>query len=166
MLDDTEEYTSKTQKKKDALALQKLGEKLVKLSAEQIEEIDLPAEIYDAVKQEKTIKSHGARRRHMQYIGTLMRKIDPGPIQEAIDNIEQGNYKKAMDFKETEMWRDELMDGNNALIEEILERYPEADRQQLSQHVRNAIKEKSVNKPPKASRVLFRYLVKIKSNKN
>ena len=81
------EYKSKTQKKKEALALQVLGEKLLKLSPKQLENIDLPAEIYDAVQFAKTTRQHGALKRQMQYIGALMRQIDPAPIQEALDNI-------------------------------------------------------------------------------
>ena len=85
------EYKSKTQKKKEASALQMLGEKLVKLSAKQLEQIDLPQEIYDAVRFAKTIRKHGAFKRQMQYIGTLMRKIEPAPVQEALHKIEQGS---------------------------------------------------------------------------
>jgi ribosome-associated protein len=59
----------------------------LKLSAEQIKDIDLPEEIYEAVKCAKTIRSHGARRRQMQYIGTLMRNIDSAPVQEALQQI-------------------------------------------------------------------------------
>ncbi len=157
------EEKSKTQKKKEAQSLQVLGEKLVKLSIEQIKDIDLPVEIYDAVKFAKTIKKYGALKRQMQHIGTVMRKIDPKPIQEALDHIEQGNYKKAMAFKEIEKWRDELIAGNKMLMEEILEKYPDADRQQLTQLLRNAIREMENNKPPKASRTLFHYLKKIRN---
>ena len=158
------DYISKTQKKKEAEALQDLGEKLVKLPDEQLKGIDMPEELSNAVRQAKTIKSHVALKRQMQFIGTLMRKIDPAPVREAIDGIEQGNYKKAMEFKETERWRDELMAGNKELMEEILVKYPSADRQQLSQLIRNAIKEKTNNKPPKAFRALFRYLKEIKTS--
>lgn len=157
------EYKSKTEKKREAESLQILGEKLVKLSAEQIRDFDLPDEIYDAVKFAKTIKQRIALRRQLQYIGTLMRKIDPAPIEEAIENIELGNYKKAMEFKETERWRDELIAGKTALIEEILGLYPNADRQKLSQLVRAARKESELNKPPKSFRSLFRYLKQIRS---
>ncbi len=152
------EYKSKTEKKKDAVALQKLGEVLLDVSADEIKGFDLPAEIHDAIIFAKTIKSHGAFRRQMQLIGTFMRNTDPVPIQEAFENIDRGNYKKAMDFKETEMWRDELINGNKTLMEEILNKCPDADRQQLAQLVRNAVKEKANDKPPKSSRVLFRYL--------
>jgi ribosome-associated protein len=157
------DYKSKTQKKKEADSLQELGEKLVKLSKEQIEDIELPSEIHDAVRFAKTIKSRGARRRQMQYIGTLMRKIDPEPVKEAIENIEQGDYRKAAAFKEIETWRDQLIDGNKKLMEEILIKCPDADRQQLTQFVRNAIKERGNNKPPRAYRALFRYLTKARN---
>jgi ribosome-associated protein len=155
------EEKSKTERKKEAQALQELGEKLVKLSDDQVREIDLPAEICDAVTFARTIKSHGASKRQMQYIGTLMRKIDPAPVQEAIRNIETGNYKKAMAFKKIEAWRDGLIAGNKMLMGKILEECPDADRQQLSQLVRNAKKESEHNKPPGASRALFRYLREI-----
>ena len=157
------DYKSKTEKKKEATALQDLGEKLVKLSNEQLEGIDMLEELFSAVRQAKTIKSHGALKRQMQFIGTLMRKIDTAPVRNAIDEIEQGNYKKAMNFKETEKWRDELIAGNRELMEEILVKYPSADRQQLSQLVRNAQKERKDNKPPKAFRILFRYLTDLKN---
>lgn len=153
---------SKTQKKQEALELQKMGEKLASLSDEQIGDIDLPAKLRDAIKFVKTVKSHGARKRQMQYIGTLMRKIDPAPIQEALEEIDEGNYRKSLEFKEIETWRDELIAGNKTILEEILVKCPEADRQQLAQLVRNAVKEKTHNKPPRAFRALFRYLREIR----
>jgi ribosome-associated protein len=156
------DYKSKTQKKKEALELQKMGEKLVTLSDEQIKNIDLPAELSDAVKFIKTIKSHGARKRQMQRIGTLMRKIDPAPIQETLEEIDEGNYRKALEFKEIETWRDELIAGKKTLMDEILVKCPEADRQQLAQLVRNAVKEKAHKKPPRAFRALFRYLREVR----
>ncbi len=154
---------SKTQKKKEALALQDLGEKLVKLSAEQTKEMKLPEELHNAVSFARTIKSRGALKRQMQFIGTLMRKIDNSPVREAIENIEEGNYKKALKFKETENWREELIAGDRVLLEDILNKYPEADRQKLNQLIRNAVKERENEKSPKASRVLFRYLSEIRS---
>ncbi len=155
------EQISRTKKKIEARGLQVLGEQLVKLPAEQLDDMELPEEIHRAVTFAKTIKSRGALRRQMQYIGKLMRKYDPEPIQEAVRHIELGSYKKALAFKELEKWRDELMAGNKTLIEEILIQCPDADRQQLSQLARNARNEMLKNKPPKASRTLFRYLKKI-----
>lgn len=157
------DFKSKTQKKKEATSLQDLGKRLVDLSDEQLKGINLPEEIYDAVRFAQTIKSHGAHRRQMQYIGALMRMIDPGPVQEALDRIEQGYYKQTLSFKEIEGWRDELITGNEPLIEEILVKCPEADRKQLERLVQRAIKEKEHNTPPGASRALFRYLKEIRT---
>jgi ribosome-associated protein len=82
---------SKTQKKKDALALQELGKRLVLLSSHQIKSIDLPAPLYQAITLAKTLKKHGALDRQMQHIGALMRRYDPQPIQDALRKIERGN---------------------------------------------------------------------------
>jgi ribosome-associated protein len=157
------DYISKTQKKKEAHSLQELGKKLLQLSRVQIKEINIPEEVLDALNLARTVKSHEGLRRQMQFIGSLMRKIDSDSIQQAVDHIEQGNHKKALEFKETEQWRDELISGNNELLEEILENHVNADRQQLSQLVRNARKEVGNNKPPKSSRALFKYLREIRS---
>lgn len=157
------DYKSKTQKKKEAHSLQELGEKLLHLSKEQIKEIGIPEEVLEALDLARTIKSREGLRRQIQYIGSLMRKIDSDSIQQAVDQFDQGNYKKALEFKETEQWRDELISGNNNLMEEILENHINSDRQQLSQLVRNARKEVGNNKPPKSSRVLFKYLREIRS---
>jgi ribosome-associated protein len=89
------EQTSRTQKKNAALALQELGERLMKLSSENLKLIDLPADLYRAVLLAKALKKHGPRNRQMQYIGTLMRKCDPLPIQEALQRIEQGTHKRS-----------------------------------------------------------------------
>lgn len=89
------ELTSKTHKKKEALTLQALGEQLVKLSPEQLAGIGLPPDLLDAVLLAKKIKKHGARLRQMQYIGALMRKCDPKPMQEALDRLKQGKSATA-----------------------------------------------------------------------
>ena len=89
------EPLSKTQKKKEALSLQALGERLVTLSLEQLKNIELPSDMFNAVILAKKLKKHGARLRQMQYIGTLMRKYDPQPVQEALQRIEQGNRDRS-----------------------------------------------------------------------
>jgi len=156
------ELKSKTKMKKEAEALQKLGEELVRLTPAQIRDIPLPPAISEAVAFARTLK-RGALRRQLQYIGMLMRQYDTAPIQEALQNIQEGDHKKAAVFKEIEEWRVELMEGNEALMEDILRRYPGSDRQKLTQLLRNAIKERKNNKPPRVFRDLFRYLKKIRS---
>ena len=152
---------SRTQKKNEARALQKLGEQLVALSAEQLERFDIPDDLRHAVMVAGKTKSFGARRRQLQYIGALMREIDPEPIQNALENIRLGDHQKVLAFKKVENWRDELKKGNDALIEEILNNCAGADRQRLTQLARNARHEYKAGKGAKSSKILFRYLKQI-----
>ena len=153
-----EDRKSRTQKKNEARALQKLGEELVALSPEQLSNIEMADELRKAVADAVKIKSHGARRRQLQRIGKLMREIDPEPIQSALDNIRLGDHQKNLAFKKIEKWRDELKRGNQALIDEIISNCPDAERQRLAQLARNAHKEYEAGSGVKSSRLLFRYL--------
>ncbi|HAK60823.1 MAG TPA: ribosome-associated protein [Nitrospiraceae bacterium] len=155
------EQVSRTQKKKAALSLLALGKQLVTLSSEQLRSIDLPVDLLDAVTVAKSLKKHGARHRQMQYIGTLMRRHDPAPIQDALRRIEQGTRAQTEDHRKREKWRDELIAGNDLLIEEILIQLPHTDRQQLTDLVQRARQERAAKNPvPKAARILFRYLTR------
>ena len=156
-----EDRKSRTQKKNEARALQKLGEALVALSPEQLSNIEMADELRNAVVDAVKIKSHGARRRQLQRIGKLMRAIDPEPIQSALENIRLGDHLKNLAFKKIEKWRDELRQGNQALIDEILINCPDADRQRLTQLARNAHNENEAKKGVNSSRILFRYLKQI-----
>lgn len=158
-MDNNEEFEkSRTQLKKEAAALQKMGEKLVTLSPDQLKRMELPAALMDAVRTVRTMKSRGARRRQMQYIGTIMRSVDVEPIEQALLEIEQGAYRQAREFHRIEAWRDQLVAGNDDAVNEILEAFPAADRQRLGQLARSARREKEKNAPPKSARNLFRYL--------
>jgi ribosome-associated protein len=88
------EYKSRTRKKNEDRALQRLGEQLVALPFGQLETIDLPEELLTAIELARKIKNRGARRRQIQYIGALMRHIDPQPIETALDRIRSGNSRK------------------------------------------------------------------------
>lgn len=155
------ELISKTQKKKEALSLQAAGERLVALSSEQLKNMHLPMDLLNAVTLAKSIKKHGAMQRQMQYIGTLMRKHDPAPILDALERREQGSRKQTEDHQKREKWRDELIGGNDLLIEEILLQLPHADRQQLTDLVQQARREQAEKNPvPRAARTLFRYLTR------
>lgn len=156
-----DERKSKTQMKNEVKALQKIGEQLVALSPDQLKTIHLPEELLTAVKNAHQISQHEAKRRQMQYIGKVMRKIDPEPIQKSLFNIQQGNYQKALSFKKIEKWRDELKEGNIEIIEEIINSCPNVQRQRLKQLARNARNPKETAKASKASRALFRYLKEI-----
>lgn len=88
------EYKSRTQKKMEDRALQRLGEQLVSLPVGQLEAMDLPDELLTAIEFVHQIKSRSARRRQIQYIGVLMRHIDPQPIEAALERIRSGTLGK------------------------------------------------------------------------
>jgi ribosome-associated protein len=157
------EPKSKSQLKREMLALQSLGEKLVDLSQDQITNIGMPPELQEAVLFARTIKRGEARRRQLQYIGSLMREVDPEPIRKAVEDISRGRLQDAGEFKELERWRDGLVGGNTRIIEEIVNKFPDANRQELSRLALSAAREREGNKPPKASRALFRLLRGLKS---
>lgn len=155
------ERKSKSQMKREMLALQALGEELVSLRPDQTDSIEMPEELRDAVRFARSLKKTEARRRHMQYIGTLMRGIPPEPIREALEAIRSGRTAEAERFQEIERWRTELMEGGSDLLERLVQGFPHADRHKLRQLVTSARKEREGHQPPKASRALFRYLREI-----
>lgn len=156
---------SKSQIKREMIALQKLGERLVSLTAEQIGKINMPGELRDAVLFVQTIKGHGARHRQMQYIGALMRKTDPAPIQKILDDIDGGHKTAARLFHQIEQRRDELVDGGDTLVDDMCGQFPACDRHRLRRLVCNAKKEKETARDKsKASRALFRYLKELFEN--
>ena len=152
---------SRTQLKKEDKALQKLGESLVDLSADQLDGIDMPGALREAILLGCKTRSHGARRRQLKYIAKLMREIDCGPIRNALQNIQMGDLKKIRAFKRIESWRDELKSGNLEIIEEVLSTCPNAQRQRLTQLARNAYANRETRKAVKSSRLLFRYLKEV-----
>ncbi|MDD2390138.1 MAG: ribosome biogenesis factor YjgA [Desulfobacterales bacterium] len=149
------EEKSKSQIKREMTGLQKLGEQLVELSAAQIDKLELSDELREAVLFAKNVTQNIARRRQLQYIGTLMRQIDPEPIYQFFRETSLSQQKGMAEFHQIETWRNELVEGNDTLLEDIIRRFPEADLQYLRQLVRNA---RNVKHTRKASRDLFRYL--------
>lgn len=147
------ERPSKSQRKRDMQALQKIGEALVDLPASQLEKIPLTGLLLDAVNEARLLKSHEAKRRQMQYIGRLMRDIDPQPIEEALSKIQSKHQQNKAQFHQIERWRDRLIAEGDKQLETFLNQYPQSDRQHLRQLIRNAQQGKRG-----ADTELFRYL--------
>ena len=141
------EEKSKSERKREMTALQELGKRLLELSREQLSEIGLPQELQDALLLARNLNSNSALRRQMQYIGVLMRRIDPEPVRQAINEIDKGQKRKAREFQQLELMRDRLIEGDDAVFEEIVSRFPDADIQKLRQFVRSARKGKKRTNP-------------------
>lgn len=161
MSDDIPQPKSRSQVKREMKALQALGERLTELSQDQLKRIEMPQELYESVLFAQSLTKHGAKRRQMQHIGKLMRKIDPGSIQEAFDEIDRGRQHDAFLFKQAESWRNDILEGNDNILEHIFNNYKDADRQKLRQLSRNARKEIAKGRHGKSFRSLFQYLIEI-----
>lgn len=149
---------SKSQKKREAAILQKVGVGLIALTSNKLDSLPLPDNLRKAVMDAKAIKSHGAMRRQAQLIGKLMRSADSDTILAAYeDMMAEGNAKTAL-FHELEQWRNRLIkDGKEALTDFICA-YPDVNVQQLRQLIKKAIDEQTADTPSGASKALFRFL--------
>lgn len=142
---------SKTELKAQAAEMQKLGEALLTLRADLMARLDLPEKLIDSIAQAKKITSFEGKRRQMQFIGKLMRQLDPEPIKAAIDEQQNGSAKLTLILHQTETWRDELIASDEAL-EKWLIQHPETDIQQLRALIRQARKDAKPEKPGEAAR--------------
>jgi ribosome-associated protein len=157
-----QEIVSKTRRKREMLELQALGVALLRLPDSQLETIELPPQLREALLEAKRIKSHEAKRRQMQYVGRLMRDIDPAPIRAALAEIDGGSAQATARHRRLEAWRERLIGDDEALTAFAAE-HPGADLQALRTLIRNARKEQKAGRPPRAYRELFRVLKDIES---
>lgn len=140
------------------LALQALGSELEALSKDQLKKMQLPDNLAAAIADaQRFAGKHEALRRQRQYVGKLMRSIDPEPIRAQLDALRNQSAQEVARTRRLETLRDEFM-ANEKAISRILETFPAADIQQLRTLRRNAIKEQSQQKPPRAYREIFRVL--------
>jgi ribosome-associated protein len=148
---------SKTQRKKAMLALQDLGTELVALNEEQLMSLGLPENLCDALIAAKHIAGFEARRRQLQYIGRLMRTIDPEPIRVHLAALKASSRGHAARLHELERWRERLLADASAMAE-FSRTFPGADMQRLHALIRSAQHERVTAAPPRSYRGLFRLL--------
>lgn len=160
------ERPSKTAVKKEMQALQQMGEKLVKLSNNELAKIPILDEhLAEALVTARRLTSREALRRQLQYIGKLMRDIDLTEIEAGLAKREEGQREQAQQFHRLELLRDELANTGVSAIEQVLIDYPQADRQRLRQLVMQINKDAQAKKPPAAKRKLFQYLKELQTAK-
>jgi ribosome-associated protein len=155
------EFVSRTKKKQQVEELQRLGAALIALPAAQLDALALPAQLLAAVREAQRITSHEARRRQVQFIGKVMRKVDPEPVRAAVAAIAGQSAAARGRQKRLEQWRERLIGDDAALTEFMREFVGEqagVDLQAVRALIRNARKEIAEAKPPRAQRELFRLL--------
>lgn len=147
MEDETiDDKPSKTQRKHAMHDLQKLGTQLTELSDTQLGEIDLPESLREAVRDARRMTKHEARRRQMQFIGRLMREIDPAPVRAKLDYWRGLSVEGVRELHRIERWRERLLEDDDALTE-FARAHPRADLQAIRASVREARKGRAAERP-------------------
>jgi ribosome-associated protein len=150
-----EERPSKSQLKREMEELQALGKRLVEINDAQLASVELPERLRDAVVDARRTRSREGRRRQLQYIGKLMRSIDPAPIRARFDAWDGQSTAATAAHHHAERWRERLLDDETTLTEFARE-CPAADLQQLRACVRAAHRDRLAGRASRHYRDLFR----------
>jgi len=153
-----EQRLSKSARKREAASLQELGLKLSALPDQEIKALDLPDNLFVALRDLRRLPSHGAQIRQRQYIGKLMRNIDPEPVLAKLAERKQRHDLEIRHFQLIERWRDKLLSEPKLAIEELLQEHPNADRVVLAKLLDKAEKERLEQRSPVGARELFAFL--------
>ena len=167
---------SRSEKKRQSLALQNMGEELTRLGPQEVKNLDLPADLREALQLYARIGDHEGRRRQMQFIGRVMREIDPAPIRALLDARREVSAAATAALHQAEQWRDRLLSADQGelagLVATLLttRALPEQDAEEpqatgkaplpsqddLMTLALAARKEAAENTSPQARRALFR----------
>jgi len=152
---------SRSQQRREALAIFELAETLAALSDAQLARVPLADELRDETLRTRAVTSHIARKRQTQYLAKQLRKLDDADldaIRAALDHDRAQAHHDTAELHRLEAWRERLVAEGDVALEELLALHPTADRQHLRQLARNARSEREGNKPLHAYRELFRAL--------
>jgi ribosome-associated protein len=149
---------SKSARKREAASLQELGVKLSALPDQELKSLDLPDSLFTALRDLRRLPSHGAQVRQRQYIGKLMRAIDPEPVLAKLAERKQRHDLEIRHFQQIERWRDRLLSEREAAVEDLLQEFPSAERATLMRLLDKAERERLEQRSPAGARELFAFL--------
>ena len=149
---------SKSQRKREAHELLDLAKNLVSMSEARLKKLPMDQDLREEVEFARSIHAHGARKRQLMTVGKMLRKRDNEQLLDAVNNVNLKNKQVNARFHHIEAWRDRLVEGSDRELSELLEQTSNDNAQTLRQLIRNAKKEARLEKPPAASRKLFKLL--------
>lgn len=135
MNENEDEAPSKTQIKREMHALRDLGERIAELSPAQRSTLPLGPRMQAALIEFDRLRAREARRRHLSFIGKLMRDEDLDALRNGLEMLDAASAVHARALHTIEAWRDALIDSD-AHLAVFIDRYPQADRP----HLRNLIR--------------------------
>lgn len=162
-----EDTPSRSQQRREALAVLELAQQLVELPATRLERIDLPDEVREEIIATRRISAHGARKRQLAYLAKLMRRHDDDEFAAARAALGEDRARQRRDaaaLHRIEALRLKLIEGGDAALSELITAHPDIERQPLRNLIRQARNEHEADKPARAFRELFRLLRELESN--
>ena len=149
---------SKSARKRAAHAAQQLGESLIALRDAELDALALPPQLSEAIRAARRIRSRAAAARQRQYIGKLMRTLDPAPIRAALAALGKSAAREAERFKRLESWRERLLSEGEPALAALARWHPHIDRGEWAARIRAARSERARGGGGAAARELFRAL--------
>lgn len=162
-LDDTDYGPSRSQQRREALAVLELAGQLVELPPTRLAKLDLPDDVRDEIANVRRIASHIARKRQLAFLAKLMRRHDDEAFAAVRAELGENRDKQRQEtaaMHRIEALRERLLgDDGDAALSALLAEHPQVDRQHLRSLIRQARIEKDTpNKPPRAYREIFQVL--------
>lgn len=149
---------SKSQVKREMTALQKLGEQLIDMNEKQLATIPAEEKLLEAIYEARKMPHREARRRHLQFIGRIMRETNHDEIQAAVEKLQERNDQYIHRQHQVERYRDLLIEGDKQIFQTLVTSCPGIDVQHLRHLIRSAQKERDENLPPTNARKLFGFI--------
>ena len=137
--------------------LQHLGEALCAVDPSRLASLALPERLIEAITLARTITRHEGRRRQLQFVGRLMRDIDPEPVRAALSAWQEGPREERARFAALERWRNRLLE-TPADVDHFVAAHPDTDCAALAALVEEARAERAGGGAPRKQRELFRAL--------
>lgn len=157
--DDDELLKSKSQLKREMHALQDVGKHLMELRPDHLAGLPMSDTLRAAIDESRRIRQNEARRRHLQYVGKIMRLEDQlDELLRAVAALDAGSEEHTRRLHLAERWRDRLINEGDDAVTRFLEYCPHAEVQHLRNLVRNARRDAAKGTNTGNSRKLFRYL--------
>jgi len=156
---------SRSQVKREFRELKALGMRLAGLSEKQLRAIPLSESTRDALRAAKGM-TRTALQRQYRHLSSLLAHEDVADIRSAMSGELRPHAEEVAALHEAETWRDKLLSADEGQIDSFVERYPECDRTHLGRLVRNARRERELDKPPRSARQLFRYVRQLSTRRD
>ena len=161
MTDITDDFKSKTALKNEAKDVHAFGRILVGLTDKQISQIELPENVYEAIKELKKLKKNSAQKRQSLYLAKLLRAIDLSEAQRFVDQLKFESQTEIKKFHKVENWRDKLLADISNLTDFVNLSPTSIDIQKLRKLILNSQNEIKKGSSKKYQKELFKLIKEI-----